>query len=94
MRKLDLDKTVRTKDQQSELATTIDQWREALACAEAPRHLEGKTLIELATELKINARTLYDRLQKAVQCRTCKKYRDYRNHRLVNVYVLEKKDGN
>lgn len=72
------------------LATTVDQWREALSACEKPKYPEGKTLAELARILGKNRSTLTGQLKHLIAQGRCKYYEDIRNNRMTTVYILEK----
>ena len=74
---------------QSNLKTTVEQWRELLAECEKPKYPNGKTIAELARELDTPRSTVRDRIKKAVKLGNCKKYQDVRNNRMTTVYVLQ-----
>lgn len=73
----------------SELSTTVDQWREALASSSKPKYPEGKTVSEIAQELTLPRSTVRAMLDRAVRSGTCKAYKDFRKNRLTTVYIVE-----
>jgi hypothetical protein len=75
----------------TELATTVDQWREALAATVAPKFPNAKTITELSKELNVKRSTLKDKLRGAMLAGTCRAFRDIRNNRETTVYELVEK---
>ncbi len=77
--------------EQTELTTTVDQWKEALAATVAPKFPNAKTLTELSNELGVSRSTLKHKLHGAMLAGTCRAFRDIRNNRETTVYELAEK---